>query len=230
MGNPGDIQAVTFDVGGTLIEPWPSVGHVYAEVAARHGAGQLDVDLLNRRFATAWKARPGFDHAVEDWSAIVDETFAGLIADIPSRTFFPDLYERFAQADAWRIYDDVLPTLTTLAKCGVRLGVISNWDDRLRPLLSSLGLANRFETIIVSVEIGASKPSPVPFESAVKAFDLPANVILHVGDSPDMDVTGARAAGLHAIQIVRDNRVLGADQFKSLRELLALGFAEKSGR
>ena len=105
MGNPGDIQAVTFDVGGTLIEPWPSVGHVYAEVAARHGAGQLDVDLLNRRFATAWKARPGFDHAVEDWSAIVDETFAGLIADIPSRTFFPDLYERFAQADAWRIYD-----------------------------------------------------------------------------------------------------------------------------
>ncbi len=42
------IRAVTFDVGGTLIEPWPSVGHVYAEVAARHGVAAIDVATLNQ--------------------------------------------------------------------------------------------------------------------------------------------------------------------------------------
>lgn len=216
------ILAVTFDVGGTLIEPWPSVGHVYAEVAAKHGAGNLSPEVLNRRFAAAWKAHPGFDYAVEDWSAIVDATFTGLIKDTPSETFFPELFERFAQADAWRIFDDVSPTVAALAEHDVRLGVISNWDDRLRPLLTSLGLARHFETIVVSCEIGASKPSPTPFEVAAKAFGLPAESMLHVGDSVEMDFAGARAAGFRAVQIVRDDSASGKEQIKSLNELWPL--------
>lgn len=224
------ILAVTFDVGGTLIEPWPSVGHVYADVAARHGAGALDVALLNRRFAAAWEAHPGFDYAVEDWSAIVDETFAGLIGDKPSRTFFRELYEMFAQAGAWRIFDDALPALTSLKEQGIRLGVISNWDDRLRPLLNSLGLADRFETIVVSCEVGASKPSHAPFQAAANALNLAPDKILHVGDSLDMDVGGARGAGLHAVQIVRGGDVIGVGQISSLRELAVLVSAGDAGR
>lgn len=220
MGQLGDIRAVTFDVGGTLIEPWPSVGHVYAEVAARHGAGPLDAGLLNRRFLASWKAREKFDYTSEDWSDIVDETFAGLIPAQPSRTFFPELFDRFAEAAAWRIYDDVRPTLAALSECGVRLGVISNWDDRLRPLLKSLGLADRFEVIIVSCEIGASKPSPDPFQAAIKAFNLAASEVLHVGDSAEMDMAGARAAGFYAAQIVRGNHHgLGPGQISSLCDL-----------
>jgi putative hydrolase of the HAD superfamily len=224
------VLAVTFDVGGTLIEPWPSVGHVYAEVAARHGAGALDVGLLNRRFAAAWETHPGFDHAIEDWAAIVDETFAGLITEKPSRTFFSELYERFAQADAWRIYEDMLPTLATLTQHGIRVGVISNWDDRLRPLLNSLGLAERFETIVVSCEVGASKPSHAPFQAAANALNLAPDKILHVGDSLDMDVGGARGAGLHAVQIVRGGDVIGVGQLSSLRELAVLVSTGDAGR
>jgi len=222
MGQTGNIRAVTFDVGGTLIEPWPSVGHVYAEVAARHGAGPLDAGLLNRRFHAAWKSREKFDYTAQDWSDIVDETFAGLISETPSRTFFPELFERFAEAAAWRIYDDVRPTLAALAERGLRLGVISNWDDRLRPLLKSLRLADCFEIIIVSCEIGASKPSPGPFQAAVKAFHFPACAVLHVGDSAEMDVAGARAAGFQAVQIVRNCNFTDAGQVSSLGELEAL--------
>ena len=40
------IQAVTFDVGGTLIEVWPSVGQVYAEVAARNGVKGLSAAIV----------------------------------------------------------------------------------------------------------------------------------------------------------------------------------------
>ena len=57
---PG-IQAVTFDVGGTLIECQPSVGHIYAEVAARHGY-RVSAAALNRRFKAAWRAFSGFHH------------------------------------------------------------------------------------------------------------------------------------------------------------------------
>src|SRR6185312_7171460 len=71
------IQALTFDVGGTLIQPWPSVGRVYAEVAAQHGVKNLSPEKLNKKFATAWRAKKNFQHTHEDWADVVDQTFAG---------------------------------------------------------------------------------------------------------------------------------------------------------
>src|SRR6266542_419435 len=100
---PTGIQAVTFDVGGTLIEPWPSVGHIYAEVAASHGIANLSHDELQCRFVSAFHCGEHSPNTAAEWAEIVDETFAGLVAEPPSKTFFPGLYERFAQAAAWRI-------------------------------------------------------------------------------------------------------------------------------
>ena len=70
MNSARPIRAVTFDVGGTLIQPWPSVGHVYAEVAALHGYRALDAEQLNRRFAAAWRQRTNFAYARADWAAL----------------------------------------------------------------------------------------------------------------------------------------------------------------
>src|SRR5579871_719054 len=142
------VQAITFDVGGTLIQPRPSVGHVYAEVAARHGLKHHTPETLNRRFANAWKKLKDFHHKREEWATLVAETFG----ETPGKTeaFFPELYDEFARTRAWRIFDDVLPTLNHLASHGVNLAIVSNWDERLRPLLAGFGLHKYFETIIVS--------------------------------------------------------------------------------
>jgi putative hydrolase of the HAD superfamily len=129
------ILAVTFDVGGTLLTPHPSVGHIYAEVAARHGYKGVPPALLNRRFAAAWRRLKNFHYTRAHWAGLVDATFRGLIPVPPSRSFFPTLYERFAEPGAWRIYEDALPVLEAQAARGVKLGIISNWDERLRPLL-----------------------------------------------------------------------------------------------
>jgi putative hydrolase of the HAD superfamily len=213
------IQAVTFDVGNTLIAPWPSVGHVYAEVAAAHGHGNCSAEALERRFRAAFHARGGLINTKQEWSLIVDETFAGLLSKPPSESFFPELYERFAQAGAWRIFEDVVPTLAALRQRGLKLGVISNWDDRLRPLLKSLQIADQFDVIVVSCEVGASKPASAIFRAAVKQLGVPACSLLHVGDSFAMDVLGARAAGLHAVQIERQAEAGHDSQIKSLLDL-----------
>ena len=126
------VEAITLDVGGTLIEPWPSVGHVYAEVAARHGV-QAEPEELTRRFVQAWQAQDAFQYTRDDWAAVVDATFEGLVTQLPSQTFFGELYSHFAKAECWHVYEDVIPTLTALRQQGIRLAVISNWDDRLRP-------------------------------------------------------------------------------------------------
>ncbi len=197
------IQAVTVDVGGTLIQPWPSVGHVYAEVAARHGWENLSAEELNAGFVAAWRAKKNFQHTREDWADLVDQSFGRLCQPPPSRTFFPAIYQRFAEADAWRIHEDVLPGLEALASLGIRLAVLSNWDERLRPLLQHLRLDRYFETIIVSCEVGFTKPSLVIFEQASKKLGVPPAQILHVGDSLAEDAAGARAANFQALLIDR---------------------------
>lgn len=213
------IQTVTFDVGGTLIEVWPSVGHVYADVASRHGVKGLSAGSLDRRFAAAWRGAMDFSYSRSDWAGLVDATFRGLTARPPSQTFFDELYTRFAAPDAWRVFEDVVPTLDALATRGLTLGVISNWDERLRPLSKRLKLAGYFELIVVSREVGASKPSGAIFHQAVRMLGLPPGHVLHVGDSLSMDVRGARAAGLSALRLDRTAGATKAGQIRSLREL-----------
>lgn len=197
------IQAVTFDVGGTLIEARPSVGHVYAEIAGRHGVRNITPELMNERFRTAWRARGHLTDSRADWEEIVDAAFLGLVEEPPRTTFFSELFERFAQPDVWHIFDDVQPAFEALKSRGLQLGVISNWDERLRVLLRRLGLDRWFDTIVVSCEVGFPKPSPVIFERAARNLGVPPVSMLHVGDSPEMDYLGARSAGFHALRIRR---------------------------
>ncbi len=200
------ITAVTFDVGGTLIEPWPSVGHVYAEVAARWGMTGATPESLDRAFAAAWQARRPFDHSRAAWQRLVNQTFAAAGATRPSDACFGAIYRRFAQASAWRVFDDAQPALEALAARGLLLGIVSNWDERLRPLLARLDLAKYFRASIISCEAGHLKPDPEIFVRAAAELDCKPAALVHVGDSVHEDAEGARAAGMRAVLIDRSGR------------------------
>jgi putative hydrolase of the HAD superfamily len=199
------IRAVTFDMGGTLLEPWPSVGHVYAAGAARHGL-YVDPSAINRQFAIAWGACRPFDHSREAWRGIVEASFAGLLPDPVTPRLFADLYHAFARPGAWRVFPDVGPALARLKGAGLKLAVISNWDERLEPLLRDLGLRRWFDAVVISRAAGAPKPDVRIFKTAVSRLGVRPRDILHVGDSMDEDVRGAARAGLRAVWLVRDPR------------------------
>ncbi len=220
------IRAVTFDVGGTLLDSWPSVGHIYSRVAARHGYRQISPQMLNRRFRAAWRAFRGFRHTRRQWAELVDATFRGLSGVHPSRTFFPELFHRFADPRVWRIYDDVLPALGYLKARGLKLGVISNWDERLKPLLGRLGLSKYFDVVVVSCDVGITKPARRIFQAAAAELRLEPGEILHIGDHPLNDYGGARAAGFQAALLKRHGRITGVAQLASLRELEHRNFAK----
>ncbi|MFO1477664.1 MAG: HAD-IA family hydrolase [Verrucomicrobiota bacterium] len=216
------IQAVTFDVGGTLIEPRPSVGHIYAEVARRHGI-QAAPEVLNERFKAAWRRRPEFDYTRAGWCGIVEECFnRGPLEE----KFFSELYDRFADPASWHLYDDVLPTLDALEAGGVRLGIVSNWDERLRELLDRFGLLRRFEVVMISCEAGCRKPAEAIFKRAAAAFGLEPGALLHVGDHPEFDLAGARAAGFQAWRIARRAGKTSADHTDSTDEPERPGLGE----
>jgi putative hydrolase of the HAD superfamily len=216
------VRAVTFDVGGTLIRPSPSVGHIYAEVAARNGRKNISADILDRRFTAAWKNLQSFNHSREEWAALVDETFGAAGGEKPSETFFPEIYDRFAEPEAWHVFEDTLPALDALAAADLYLGVVSNWDERLRPLLEKLGLSKYFQAVIVSCEVAFTKPSPVIFEQAARMLGEAPEHILHVGDSAARDVAGARSAGFQALLLERGSKDAGEGVIRSLLELEGL--------
>jgi putative hydrolase of the HAD superfamily len=220
MSARAEIRTVTLDVGGTLVRPWPSVGHIYSEVAMRHGI-EASPSILNQRFAQAWRSRKQFNHTRAEWYAIVNETFAAKTAPL-TEEILTDMYEYFQEPHAWQIFDDVHPALDALASRGINLGIISNWDERLLPLLHKLDLVKYFEAIIVSCDVGFPKPSPVIFEQAARKLGEAPEFILHVGDSREHDAQGAEAAGYQWRWLDRGDGEESAGRISSLVELAEL--------
>ena len=70
------------------------------------------------------------------------------------------MYTDFAGPQNWSVYPDVVPTLHALRQKGLVLGVISNFDERLKPILKSLKLADLFDFVLGSYEAGFCKPDP----------------------------------------------------------------------
>lgn len=231
-------RAVFFDAGHTLLYAYPDLGSVYAETTAALGvrlppaafveAFQPAFKEYVREVASQGPASDAQDYAM--WREITRRIYRRLegLAPIPFEGWFEALYRRFGEADAWRLYDDVEETLRDLRKAGLRLGVVSNWDTRLRGIATGLGLDRLVDFVVISAEAGVRKPDPRIFESALEKAGVRPEEALHVGDLPDEDVEGARRAGMRPVLIERGKRMLsaepvpGVEVVRSLRELSGL--------
>jgi putative hydrolase of the HAD superfamily len=211
------IQAVYFDVGGTLIEPYPSVGEVYAKAARIHGLKASPTELEDS-FARAWSKHIAASTRGA-WRAVVEDVLEECAFEGDRDACFSALYDAFTKREAWRIFDDVEETLDALDVRRVRMGVLSNWDERLRPLLTTLDLARRFEWTVVSAEVQREKPEPAIFHIAVERAGIARERILYVGDNVDLDLKGALGAGLPALLIDRSGR---SDHPRAIRRLTEL--------
>lgn len=201
------VRAITFDAGGTLLYPFPSVGIIYSEVLKKHGV-ELNEAVLEAGFRTAWMAahahpRVGIsEHSERDWwRNLVQRTLHQQPQPKDFDLFFDELWNTFAHPSRWRLYDQTLETLAELKKRGYMLALLSNWDERLRSIVKGLELANYFEHVFISSEVGFEKPDPRIFQNAEKSMQVSADQILHVGDSIHHDVKGAEAVGWKVIHL-----------------------------
>ena len=104
---------------------------------------------------------------------------------------------------------------------GQRLVVVSNWDVSLHGVLRALELEPLLDGILTSAEAGARKPAPAIFEQALALAGAGPEETVHVGDSLDEDVAGARNAGIEPVLIRRQSGpvVRGVRTISSLAEL-----------
>ena len=139
--------------------------------------------------------------------------------------FFQELYDLFARAECWRLFDDTIPVLDRLKDKGIRLAIISNWDHRLFSIVKQLGLSDYFEQVTASSVVGTAKPGKRIFEAALQGMGVWAGESLHVGDSLEDDYHGATRMGLKAVLLDRKkkayNGVVRIDSLDQLPDLLS---------
>jgi putative hydrolase of the HAD superfamily len=117
--------------------------------------------------------------------------------------------------------------LAELRRRGFGLGVISNWDSSARALLAGHGLAEFFDPIVISSEVGSEKPAPGIFRTALQRAGLRGEQCLYVGDNYYDDAVGCRQVGIRPLIVNRFGR-LGTEEItdcefiSDLSELLVL--------
>ncbi len=226
------IKAALFDVGGTLIHPRPSVPETFVSTAQTFDISlQLEtvrriMPLADNHFDVLCKTHPCLwcDHetVVAAWHSMYE--FMGKQLGITERLseLAQAVHSAYTRADHWEVYSDVIPLFRELQKRDIRLSVISNWDVNLRSLLEELGIAVYLDEVFASAEIGFHKPQPEIFRYALHNLSLKPEEVLYVGDLPETDGVGARAAGITPYIIDRrsNQRVKSYTQISTLTDLL----------
>ena len=196
------VRAVLFDFSGTLFrleedDSWFAGitvdekavdGHVQAELMRRLTAPTgRSVDMNDEQYRN-WINRDLEPHLHRE--AYLHVLRESGVADDHAET----LYELLIDPDSWTPYPDTATVLHALQRRGIRIAVVSNIAFNLRPAFERLGVLGDVDEFVLSFEVGAVKPSPEIFQTALDRLGVAAQDTLMVGDSEEAD-GGARALG-----------------------------------
>ena len=226
------IKAIFFDLYHTLIHYNPPRDEILALSLSRRGINARVTDLKhaiiagdeffyreNARKSLGQRTKTETHALWEDYHVFVlekagvvpsPELVTGILTDMKHTTF-----ERV-------LFSDVLPVLSLLSDRGFKLGLVSNVDQNIMPLLDKLGISQYLGVVLTSKDVGVTKPEPRIFHEAVRRAGVMVADVLYVGDQYEIDVLGARGAGLKALLLDRNDNyreVAVAEKIKSLDEL-----------
>ncbi|KAH9832302.1 HAD hydrolase subfamily IA REG-2-like protein [Rhodofomes roseus] len=230
------IRAVLFDALATLVAPRLPIYVQYSQTFEPY-LGVLAPDLLKKSFKSALKQvqkeKPAYQSGAEGWwGEVIRRTALGAGADPQAvdrslGEIVPRLLHRFSSREGYKLYDDSMPTLQRLQSTGIRTGVISNTDARMRAVLDDLGATAYLGTILLSSEESIEKPAREMFLRACARLGVQPSEAVHVGDELPADYYGAKEGGLEAL-LVRRPGAEGEDEAKEPGEDLS-GVAVVSG-
>ena len=209
---PSPPVGLLLDAMGTLIGLKDSVGTTYAALAQRHGL-TVEPAAIDQVFPSIYGqapplAFPGLEGPalkgaeITWWGERINETLLQAGAGPAPEGLRMELFERFACTDLWRVFAEVPCQLEAWKARGLKLAVVSNFDQRLHDLLEGLGLNRWLDAVVISSQAGAAKPNPKPLLLALQALELGAHQVWHVGDSA-ADEQAAQAAGIHCVLVKR---------------------------
>jgi HAD superfamily hydrolase (TIGR01509 family) len=220
------LKTVFLDAGGVLMFPnWKRIEDALARQGLQVTAEMLAVAEPKARrllddggtIGTTTDASRGwlfFDLILEQAGTSRCDATAAALAELHTYHQANNLWEF--------IPDGVRPALTALRARGLTLVVVSNANGTLRKHMDRIGLASSVDHVIDSQDEGVEKPDPRLFHIALERAGATAETTIHVGDLYQVDVLGARRAGIRPVLLDETSCRPEADcpRVKSLRELV----------
>jgi putative hydrolase of the HAD superfamily len=210
-------EAISFDVGWTLIYPTVSMWELFADVGREAGAaltaeqGETLVHQMMsaRRAQSISEFEAGTQYSDSDAEFVAQFGLIGrlifALAGVPGDhdALAERFMARFWTTENWAVYADVLPALERLRARGIRVGVLSNASSDLLDLLERAGILRLCDFTVVSAIEGTKKPDRRIFERALDRAGTPAARTVHVGDMFVEDILGARQVGIRPLLMER---------------------------
>lgn len=218
MAAPTPLKAVSLDLVGTLLFPHPSVGKIYARVARLAGHA-VDAERLDSRFQVAIRTTRAGGETRARWDEIVDRTFAGDVPRSAIRELQAGCWDALGRAESWRMARGAPIVLAQLRFLGMRVGILSNADSRLRQVLADKGLAGLIDAIVLGDDGGAPKPDPAAFARLARVLGCDVAQMMHVGDDLDADARGAIGAGATGVWLSPNPAPAGVQRIGRLTAL-----------
>jgi 2-haloalkanoic acid dehalogenase type II len=226
--NPTRIRALTLDLDDTLWPVWPAIEraeavlHGWLRINAPATAARFDLAGLRALRERVALEQPQWSH---DLSALRRESVRmALAAASDDESLADPAFEVFfAERQRVDFYPDVLDGLQRLSRAYPLLALSNGNADLVR-----VGLAPWFRGSLSAREFGVGKPDARIFGEACRRLGCAPDEVLHVGDDLELDVRGARDAGLQVVWVRRgEGQGAGLDGVISVCDLQAL--AEKLG-
>jgi putative hydrolase of the HAD superfamily len=207
------LEAVLLDSFGTLVAMEPP-GPLLAEAL---GVSRERADAAFRAEISYYLEHHGEGRDEQSLDDLRDRC-AGVLRDSlgDASLALADVRAAMLGSIRFSAFPDAAPALEELRGRGLKLVVASNWDCSLPQVLDEAGLLPLVDGVVASAVAGADKPHAAVFEAALELAGCDASRAVHVGDSAEKDVAGARAAGIRALLIDRDG---GRGDIESLAEL-----------
>jgi putative hydrolase of the HAD superfamily len=224
--------AILLDALGTLVALEPPAPLLRDELARRFGLEVSQEEAARAIAAEIAYYRAHLDQGSDDAGLTAlrrrcAEVLRSALPDPAARLELDPLVDALLASLRFHPFKDVRPALTSARDAGQRLVVVSNWDVSLVDVLRRLGLEPLLDGIVTSAGAGARKPSPAIFERGLALAGVAAGDAIHVGDTLNEDVAGARAAGIEPVLIRRGDGPPVSDvrTISSLAELTAVAGA-----
>ncbi len=197
------LRAICFDLDNTFWDVVPVIVRAEQELhawLAAHCPGALagdDIEALRRDREAIAHAHPHMRH---DVSFLRQEALRRRLVAAGHR---PELALRafevfYAARNRVDLFEDVGPALERLAS-RYRLMTLTNGNADL----ARIGIAHHFECSMTAADAGCAKPDERIFAALLERAGLQPDEVLYVGDEPEIDIVGARRAGLAAAWINR---------------------------
>jgi putative hydrolase of the HAD superfamily len=233
--SPTPHRALLLDALGTLVALEPPAPRLRSELAERFGIAVSDEQARAAIAAEIAYYRAHLDDGTDSVSlrALRERCAEVVRGALPpsaalSGVTTPELTDTLLAAIRFSAFDDARPAIDRARARGVTVVVASNWDVGLHEVLGRLGLAAVLDGIVTSAEAGARKPAGAVFERALALAAARPEEAIHVGDSLEEDVIGARRAGIEPVLLSRDGHA-STDEVRVIRSLDDLEFAPNLG-